>query len=293
MLRSMTGFGKADCAFEGDRVSIEVSAVNHRFLDCTVRLPSAWWALEPIVKETARSLISRGKLSVTVNRKRGPASKRQSVLLDKELARQYIEASRELVQLLGSMDSLKLDVLAQLEGVFSHEEQEEDLDRVQEAITGVLKEALCRLNVMRETEGVALGDELRSRIALMRQSLATIEQRLPELNQLYEDRLRARIDELKGDLALTEERVALEIAIMADKGDVTEEVVRLKTHFEHTLELLERDEPVGRELNFLVQELQREINTLGSKVRDSEVTKEVMRIKSEIEKFREQVQNVE
>jgi len=293
MLRSMTGFGKSSGEFDSDTVSVELSAVNHRYLDATVRLPYAWASLEPVVKETVRKRIGRGKINVTISRKRGASSRGQMVYLDADIARQYVAAARELVQMLGSMESLRLDTLAQLEGVFYHEEPEEDLDRVQVVVVAALEEALDRLNEMRLTEGKALAAELEARVDLMRQALAIIEERLPELNEVYEQRLRARIDELKADTAVTEDRIALEIALMADKGDVTEEVVRIKTHLDHVLELLAREESVGRELNFLAQELQREINTLGSKVRDASVTREVLRLKSDLERFREQIQNIE
>lgn len=293
MLRSMTGFGKAGREFNGDVVSVEVSSVNHRFFDCGVRLPSVWNALEPIAKETVRKRLSRGKIWVVVTRKRGPQSRGQTVFFDAEIARQYVAASRELVQLLGSMETLSVDVLAQLEGVFYQEETEEDLEQAQSVLVAVLDDALARLNEMRLTEGTALAEELRRRIWLIAEALAAVERRLPELNALYEERLRARILELKGDTAITEDRIAMEIALMADKGDVTEEVVRIKTHLEHADQLLASEEPVGRELNFLVQEFQREVNTLGSKVRDGDVIKEVLRMKSELERFREQIQNIE
>lgn len=293
MLRSMTGFGKADGDFDGDLISVEVSAVNHRYLDCSVRLPNAWNALEPVVRETVRKHMARGKVYVTMNRKRGPDSRRQTVVLDGDLARQYIDAARDLVQLSGKMDTLSVDVLAQLEGVFYHEEPEDDLNQVKDALLRVTTQALGRADAMRVTEGEALGEEVAGRVALIRETLTAVEGRLPELNALYEQRLRTRIEELQGDSELTEERIAIEIALMADKGDVTEEVVRINTHLDHALELLEKEEPVGRELNFLTQELQREVNTLGSKVRDSAVVKEVLRMKSELERFREQVQNIE
>lgn len=293
MVRSMTGFGKADGEFNGDVVTVELSSVNHRFLDCSVRLPNLWSALDPVVKETVRKHLSRGKINVMVNRKRGPSSQPYTVLLDTSIARQYLNASRELVQLLGSMETLSLDVLAQLEGVFCYEEPEEDLEKARGVVVQALSAALERLDAMRAVEGKALADELAHRMALMREALTVIEQRLPELNALYERRLRTRIAELKTDATITEERMALEIALMADKGDVTEEAVRLKTHLDHALELLAGDEPVGRELTFLTQELQREVNTLGSKIRDGEVIKDVLRMKSEVEKMREQVQNIE
>ena len=297
MTRSMTGFGKASREFDGELVSAEVIAVNHRFLDCTVRLPGPWLAMEPVVKETVRQRISRGKITVNVLRKRrvsqSAVSSRQTVVFDPGIAGQYITASKELAEMLGTNEALGLNVLAQLEGVFYQEEPEEDIDKVQAVIVPLVEEALQQLDSMRATEGKALRDELVHRVGLMREALDIIERRLPELNALYEQRLRTRIDELKADVSLTEERIAIEIALMAEKSDVTEEVVRLRTHLVHLLEILEKEAPVGRELNFLAQELLREVNTLGSKVRDGDVINEILQMKSELERIREQVQNIE
>jgi len=289
----MTGFGRYSSELDGENIVVELSAVNHRFLDCSVRTPYAWALLEPVIKERVRKCLTRGRINVSVSRKRGETSSRQTVLLDRPVAQQYIGASKEIAEMLGTADSLNLDALAQLEGVFYHEEPEEDLARVEAALLAALDGALDQLNSMRTVEGNALAEELTQRVGLMREALAAIEERLPALNALYEQRLRDRIQELAAEATLTEERIAIEIAIMADKGDVTEEVVRLKTHFDHFLELLSKNESAGRQLNFLTQELQREINTLGSKVRDSDVIKEVLRLKSELERIREQVQNVE
>ena len=161
------------------------------------------------------------------------------------------------------------------------------------ALVQIVSEALDRLDEMRLTEGKALADDVVHRVTLIHEALATIEERLPELCRLYEERLRTRIAELLADASFAEELVVAEVAIMAEKSDVTEEIVRLKAHLAHLLELLDSDEPVGRRLDFLAQEAQREVNTLGAKVRDSEVGREILRIKSELEKIREQVQNIE
>ncbi|HRT21674.1 MAG TPA: YicC family protein [Candidatus Hydrogenedentes bacterium] len=293
MTRSMTGFGRAYREYVGDRIGVEVSSVNHRFLDCSVRLPASWYAMEPFVKETVRKHVPRGKVTVTVTRKRGPDSQQQTLVYDAGLARQYIEASRELARLLGSDGTLDLGTLAQMDGVFYHEEAEEDLEQAQAVVAAALAEALKRLNAMRETEGEALAAELRHRLGLIREALSVVEQRLPELEAAYEARLRERIAELQADTGMTEDRIAMEIAFMADKGDVTEETVRLKAHLDHAIEMLDGPEPAGRELNFLSQEIQREINTLGSKTHDGSVAREVLRMKSELERLREQIQNIE
>lgn len=292
MLRSMTGFGKASCTYRDQEISLELNAVNHRYLDCSFRLGTAWAALEPVFKAVIRKHVSRGKIQVIVNRRKVVTSA-QTVRLDTGLARQYLDASRELAAMIGSGSAMSLDTLAQMDGVIYQEEPGEDLEEVQRILEAAIEQALENLNAMRRAEGAALASDIRDRIGLMRQSLAEVEARLPELNARYEERLRARILELAADISLTEERIAIEVALLAEKGDVTEETVRLKTHLAHMEELLDSREPVGRRLDFLSQEVQREVNTLGVKTRDCDVAKFVLDMKGELEKIREQVQNIE
>lgn len=292
MINSMTGFGKAGKSIDNNEIAVEINTVNHRFLDFGIRLPYSWSSLEPIVRETVKKHIDRGKVSVTVVRKKGQ-NPCQSIKFDREIASQYAKAADEIGNLLGTDATLTPSVLAQLEGVFYQAEPEEEIEKIKDIVVEALTEALINLKKMRSVEGKALADEIVKRLGLIRESLAVIEQILPELNTRFEDRLRARIVDLGNDLSLTEERIAMEVAIMADKGDVTEEIVRLKAHLNRAEELGSAEEAVGREYNFLTQEIQREINTLGSKVRDTNVIGEVMRMKSELEKIREQVQNIE
>lgn len=292
MTRSMTGFGKASREFNGEVVSVELSSVNHRFVDISLRIPNAWSPLDADVKQLIRQHIDRGKVMAIVTRKRGTASG-QTVQLDLDVARKYIEASRLLHEILGSDEKLSLNTLAQLEGVFYYDDTEENLDEARPVLLGVVGDALAQLNTMRTLEGRALEEDIRQRIGSMRDALAHIESMLPTLNQLYEERLRTRIRELTTEVSVTEERIALEVALLAEKADVNEEVVRFKAHLDHMGELLADKEPIGRRLDFLSQELGREINTLGVKTRDSEVAKEVIRMKSELEKVREQIQNIE
>ncbi|MBX7259871.1 MAG: YicC family protein [Candidatus Hydrogenedentes bacterium] len=292
MSRSMTGYGKAAGEFGGQSLTVEISSVNHRYLDCSLRLPSAWVGLDPIVKQTIRKHLTRGKLTVNVSRKRALTSTR-SVNFDGEVARQYLNASRELAQMIGTYETLSLNVLAQLDGVFYQEEADEDLTAVEPIVVQVTEEALTRLDEMRAQEGRHLADDVRQRVEGMKALLADIEKRLPELRALYEERLRTRIGELKAEVTITEDRLALEVALLAEKSDVTEEVVRLKTHFGHMIDMLDANEPAGRRLDFLSQEIQREINTLGVKTRDGNVAKIVLEMKAELEKIREQIQNIE
>lgn len=292
MTRSMTGFGKASRDFNGDQVSVEVISVNHRFLDFNLRVPMAWNALDPSLREAIKKRMARGKLNVNFTRKRKVGSQ-QRVQFDAVLAGQYVEASAELAAMLGSTEQLSLNVLAQMDGVFVQEEVEEDLDAARELLLELLHQALDQLDTMRSAEGRSLHEELSTRIESMRGILSGIEERLPALKEQYEEKLRARIRELNAEASVTEDRIALELAVVAEKGDVTEEIVRLKAHFDHFVALMQSSDPVGRQLDFLTQELQREVNTLGVKARDTEVTREVLSLKAEVEKIREQVQNVE
>jgi len=292
LLRSMTGFGKASGELDGDTISVELSSVNHRYLDANIRIPYEWSALESVLRDAIKPRVSRGKLNVSITRKRanGGAS---NIQLNRDVAEQYVRALNDLGALLGTNETPSLQTLAQFDNVFAYEEAEADLNEAKDFLLALLSEALDNLDTMRETEGESLGRDLTLRVGLIRESVATIEARLPELNDFYATKLRARINELGQDTGMTEERIAIEVAMMADKGDVTEETVRLKTHLDHAEELLASSEPIGRKLNFLSQEVQREINTLGSKVRDTDVIREVLQMKSELERIREQLANIE
>ncbi len=292
MIRSMTGFGRATGQVEEEQITIELSSVNHRFLDCSFRLPGSWSMLESTLRETVKQHIARGKLNIIVRRER-TLSNRFEVQCDTNVAQQYVDASSKLAEIMHSTEALSLDVLAQMDGVFYQDEKSQDIKSVEAAIKAVLSDALQQLDARRETEGTALDLDLRERIQGIIDALAVVEGLLPEITVAYEERLRNRVAELSVDTEITEDRLALELALLSEKMDVNEEIVRLKAHFDHVNEHLAASDPIGRELNFLAQEIQREINTLGSKLRDVDVTREVLRMKSELEKFREQIQNVE
>lgn len=292
MAQSMTGFGRATGALDGERVSIELSGVNHRYFECSFRLPFAWTPLEPVLRETLRGRISRGKITVNVRRQQGLMGRR-TVVFDPEAARGYLEASRQLAAMMHTGEALSLNTLAGLDGVFCQEEAEEDLEHVREGLTPILDAALDQYNAMRAVEGAALARDIAERIARMREALKAIAARVPELAAAYEARLRERVAALNAEAGISEDRLALEVALMADKSDIHEEVVRLEAHLDHASALLESDEPIGRELNFLAQEIQREATTLTSKLRDIGVAREAMKIKLELEKLREQAQNIE
>ena len=292
MTRSMTGFGRATGTIGDETFAVEVSSVNHRHLECSFRMPGPWAILEPSLRDEVKRYISRGKVNLSIRRERGLYGQ-QTIHCNESVAKQYIDASRRLAALMSATEALTLNTLARMDGVFYTHEESEDIDAVKAALCSAVGAALEQLNTARHAEGRALADDIRERLSQMREALATVEARIPELNTTYMDRLRARVHELATETGLTEERLALEVALMADKADVNEEVVRLKTHFEHVEEFLASKDPIGRELNFLGQEIQREVNTLGSKLRDIGVTREVLRMKSELEKLKEQANNIE
>lgn len=293
MARSMTGFGRAIGTVEGDNITIEMSGVNHRYFDCSVRLPSQWIMLEQRLREWLRAEISRGKINVSVRRDKN-ATNNVQVRCDAAIAQQYIDASQNLAQALATPEAkLSLDVLAQLEGVFYQEESEQDMDAIASGVQAILQDALKQFQTGRAREGAAMKTDLLERLSAIEASVEVIESKRPEIVDAYEQRLRERIEELNAEVGLKEERLALEVAMMADKTDTHEELVRLRAHLEHGRALLDSEEATGRDLNFLTQEIQREINTLGSKLRDIGVTREVLSMKAELEKMREQVQNIE
>jgi uncharacterized protein (TIGR00255 family) len=292
LIRSMTGFGKVSCVLDGNNVSIEISSVNHRHLDFHVRMPHEWSALEPVLRDVLKAHIDRGKVNVSINRQRGTLSAK-ALRFDAAVAKGYLDAAKELCGLLETDESMTLATLAEMDGVFYFDEGEDAVEAIKEGLLESITEAVGLFNKMRLKEGHSLCEDLVLRLSLIRESLQRVEEVLPELGEQYTARLRERIDELVENVKFGEERVALEVALMADRGDVTEEVVRLKTHLEHADTMLNSDKPVGRELNFLSQEIQREINTLGSKLRSADVSKEVLTMKSELEKMREQIQNIE
>lgn len=292
MTCSMTGFGRSAGELGGEQITVELSAVNHRFLDCSFRLPNAWAILEPELRNTVKRYLARGRLTIAVRRDRGPQGRTQ-VQCDVEVAKEYMAAAKQLSGLMSSTEALSLNVLLQLEGVFYQEEEEQDLELVHDRLDSLIVEALEQLNAVRSSEGAALALDCMERLDQMREGLGLVEARLPEITESYALRLRERITELLKDTTIAEDRITLEVAMMADKSDVNEELVRFKSHLDHAAVMLQSDGPVGRELGFLTQEMQREVNTLGSKLRDVGIAREVIRIKSELEKLKEQILNIE
>ncbi|HOJ68770.1 MAG TPA: YicC family protein [Candidatus Hydrogenedentes bacterium] len=293
MVRSMTGFGRASTAMPGgEEAIVEVSAVNHRHQEFSLRLPQQWLCAEQPMRALLRQRVHRGKLSVTV-RATGKGSA-ISARLNESVALSYLNAIRKLESLADlPVEPLSFRDLALLPGVLTHDEEDMDEEAVSTALVNTLSRALDMLDAARAAEGESLARDMRQRRDALLRAAEKILDRAPELQAAYMGRLRQRLEELVIEPGIREERLAMEAALMADRQDITEEAVRLKTHLIRFGELMESDGPIGRELGFLVQEIHREINTMGAKLRDIDCINETLWMKSEVEKIREQLQNIE
>jgi len=291
MLLSMTGFGRAAVETDEASVSAEITGVNGRYLDIVIKLPQEAAGLEVVLRRLIKEKVHRGRVSANVSLQRTNAA--ASVTIDDDAAKEYVEISTALAKRLGIPNDLTLTAVLGCPGVMRNHEQSPPDEHERAAIENAVLLALDEFQSMRRAEGEALELELHHRIETVRSALAEVEERLPELNRQYSERLRQRMTELAADISLKEERVAMEVAVMAERADVTEEVVRLNSHLDQFVNLVQGDGAVGRKLEFLIQEMNREVNTIGAKNRDSAVTGHVLQIKAELEKIREQVQNIE
>ncbi|EKP93745.1 YicC/YloC family endoribonuclease [Thermaerobacter subterraneus] len=291
MVRSMTGFGHAGAQSAEHRLAVEVRTVNHRFLDVAVRLPREYGALEDRIRRAVTQHIERGRVDVTVRIDRLTSPVR-GVHVDTHLAHAYYEALKELRRVLRLPGSIDVDMLLDLPDVLRVEQAEEDLDALWAALAPLLDAALRQVVAMREAEGAALAQDLAQRAARVEAQVEAVAGRAPEVVQAYRRRLEGRLAEW-GDLAVDPQRVAAEVALMAERSDISEECVRLRSHCRQFRELLAQGGPVGRRLDFLLQEMHREINTIGAKAADLDIAGRVVEVKAELEKMREQVQNVE
>jgi len=290
--RSMTGFGRGEAEGHGKKFTVEVKSVNHRYCEVMLRMPRGMVSLEEKARRYILSRLARGRVDgfITVE---DCAEKTAVVKVDKVLAASYYKAMEELISNLGISSGIKPEHLFSLPGVFSLEEPAEDIEAYWPVLEQALTGAVDGLLDMRSTEGVRLQEDLLSRLELIRVVLKGIEDRSPEVVEDYRFRLNQRLQEWLKDSTLDMNRLMAEVAVFAERSNITEEVVRLYSHIDQTGETLGMEEPVGRKLDFLLQEMNREINTIASKASDLQIAKAAVEIKSELEKIREQVQNLE
>ncbi|MBI4392144.1 MAG: YicC family protein [candidate division NC10 bacterium] len=292
MLKSMTGFGRGEHTTPRAHYRVEVQALNHRFVEVRARLPRRLWRLEHQIQREVQNRFGRGRFEVHLTERLLGDSPR-TVHVDRAAARQFVAAVRALQQELALPGTLSIEALIGLRDLVSLEEPEEEAGAGWEEIRPALEQALADLEAMREKEGAALAAELRHRLDLLERGRSTVLARAPETVSAYRARLQARVAALAAGVSLEPGRLEQEVVLFADRADITEEGARLASHLAQFRDLLEAPGPQGRRLEFLLQEINREVNTLGSKAADAGIAAEVVAMKAELEKIREQLQNVE
>ncbi len=292
MIKSMTGYGRAQGSFSGGDITVEVKSVNNRYLDCGVKLPRGYAYLEEGVKSQVQKAISRGKVDVfiTIN---AAGADNVKISVNEPVAKGYIDAMHRLVQEYGIQDDISASAISRFSDVFLVEKQEQDENEVKSAIFGVVAEALGAFDAMRTREGEALKTDLLQKAEGILTLVSKVEERSPITVKAYLERLTAKMQEVLEDRQIDEARIIQEAAIYADKVAVDEETVRLRSHVDQLQNMLSEGGVIGRKLDFLMQEMNREANTIGSKGNDVEQARNVVNIKSELEKIREQIQNIE
>ena len=293
MLRSMTGFGKGIAQGVFGTVTVEIKSVNSKALDLNIKLPRDLYAFEDVVKNEVSHSLARGKVDVYVQFVPG-AKLTPTVEVNYDLAKAYFDAQREAAAKFGIRDSSGTADLFKIPDVFVANTPEADPEELKATLVSAAKEAIKNILDMRAAEGANLETVLKSILDTIKDSFAIITERAPFITSGYQVKLRERINQLLGgENVVDEQRLAQEVAIFADKSNIDEEMARIASHLKQLDTLLEGGKPVGRELDFIVQEFKREINTLGCKSNDSLLFKNVLVIKGELEKFREQIQNIE
>ncbi len=292
MIKSMTGYGRGEAVLHGRPITVEVRSVNNRYLDCTVKLPRIYVFAEDAIKAAVQSHISRGKVDVFITI--GPSESGDvSISVNRPVADGYYAALCALRDAYGLKDDISVSLMSRFQDVFLVEKTQEDLEAVSADICSVLELALRDFDAMRLREGEKLGQDVLSRAASIEGLVSKVEVRSPDIVADYRARLTAKMTEVLQNTQLDESRILTEAAIYADKVAVDEETVRLRSHLSQLRHLLQQEGAIGRKLDFLIQEFNREANTIGSKCNDIETAGYVVDIKAEIEKIREQIQNME
>lgn len=288
----MTGFGRGHFLADGVDILAEVRSVNHRFLECTIRLPRAYGFLEERVKKCVQQVAARGKVEVNLTIQL-PVSAVSTVSVNLDMANAYCTALREANETLQLQDDVTLSTLLHLPDVCTVQKLEMEEDVIWRDTEVALQEALQHFITMRQLEGEKLQQDVQFRLQKIAENLAKIEAEAPVMQQKYYDRLYQKLAVLLENQCIDTQRLVTEAAVFAEKVAIDEETVRLHSHLQQCEQLLSSEEPVGRKLDFLVQEMNREVNTIGSKAQNLDITKLVVEMKSEIEKIREQIQNME
>ncbi|MCI7767547.1 MAG: YicC family protein [Oscillospiraceae bacterium] len=292
MIKSMTGFGRAEQIIDGRDIIVEIRSVNHRYYEFSARVPRAYGYIEEKLKGFLNGRISRGKVEVSVSITAVEACD-TLIEINRTAAKGYVDALRSVGEELGLSDDLTLSQLVRLPDIFTVRKAAADEEEIWNGVRTVADEAASRFIAMREAEGLKMKEDVLERADIIERLVDEVERLSPLSAENYRNKLYSRLCEVLADKNIDEQRLVTEAAIFADKTAVAEETVRLKSHIRQLRDMLSLDEPVGRKLDFLIQEFNREANTIGSKAQDIAVTKIVVDLKSEIEKIREQIQNIE
>lgn len=292
MTKSMTGYGRAQKILAGRDILIEIRSVNHRYYEYSSRIPRAYGYIDEKLKTLLKTLVSRGKveISVTIN---NIEARDSEIFINKAVAEGYVNALRSVSDELGLKDDLVLSKLIKLPEIFVVQKAPDNQEQIWADISEVADEALQKFVQMRRTEGEKLEADIISKADLLLTMVSQIEEISPQTVENYRSRLYQKISEVLESKEVDEQRIVTEAAVFAEKIAVDEETVRLRSHISQLKSMFESDEPVGRKLDFIVQEMNREVNTIGSKAQDLNITKIVVDMKAEIEKIREQIQNIE
>ena len=292
MLKSMTGYGRVKVENDLREITVELRSVNHRYLDLNIKVPRIYGYLEEMVSKQAQAAIARGKVDIFVSVR---AKEGADIRVSPNMAviQGYVDANKKVSETYGLSDEATALSLLRLPDAMEQSKEEADADQLKAEVSAVLDQALTEYNAMRDKEGVRLVEDVTYRAGLIAQSVDFGEQRSPDCVEEYRQRIAARMTEILDGTELAQQRILQEAALYADKVNVTEEIVRLRSHLAQLETMLKSPVAIGRKLDFLVQEMNRETNTIGSKANDFQIAKTVVDMKAEIEKIREQIQNLE
>ena len=293
MIKSMTAYGRGECSLEDTLYIAEARSLNHRYMDIILRLPKNFLVLEKDLKTLIATKIRRGRIEVYMEMQYQGGDLPYELELNGSLAESYINTFEDLAKLTGRDEKVPLEVLWQMKDVISAKPAKMDMAQVEQGFQDALLQSINALDEMRRKEGDAIEADFLDRVTLLGRYLDKVEQSAPLLITAYQKRLTDNIGRMLEDMSIDENRLVQEVAFFAEKTDITEEIVRMKSHLGQFREYLSEDDVVGRKLDFLIQEINREVNTIGSKTADSVVSKTVVEMKAELEKLREQVQNIE
>jgi len=292
MLKSMTGFGRSEGDTALGKVFVETRSVNHRFCDISLKLPKRLGPFEMRIKEMIKSEVSRGRIDVFLKLDTTGEGKVQFDV-DLSLAEQYYRALQTLKERFNLPGEITLDFLAGAKDLITAKEEVDDVEPYWQEIAPIVRQSLKSMDGMKRSEGGVLAKDIQSRLEHIRRELGAIKERFPASLEAYRGRLQDKLQSLLGGLEVDPVRFQQEIAFLAERTDITEETVRAESHFVQFMAVLQGEDPVGRKLDFLLQEIYREVNTISSKANDAEISQRVVEMKSELEKIREQVQNIE